>query len=343
LACKVRRSTINIIEDLEEFSDEYDYFQAVKLINRYQLEKKAEVKDTTTRRRRRVKPTETKVKIRPDLSLDYVDSDIKSVEVDDDGNIELTTNFMGLYGISSPLPAYYTEELLDDQWDGDDAPRDFLDIIHQHLYPMLYSAWQKYRFAHQTVEQHQEKYWDILYSFIGLSDAEFRDCNKYSQRLLPYLGLISQRQKSMLGFTTILKDVLNTDDVKVIPCVERTVNIPDSQYSQIGFGQNVLGVDCTIGTTIQDRMGKSTIEISSVTGEYLQKCLNDEEYIDFIRSLCKFYLSQPLDIEIVLVLDKNQVSGVTLGQTNWSGLGVDSWLQHPNVPKDEFTRVTIYK
>ena len=277
------------------------------------------------------------------MSLDYASGDIKEVEVDSDGNIELTTNFMGLYGISSPLPAYYTEELLDDQWDGDEAPRDFLDIIHQHLYPMLFSAWQKYRFAHQCVEQNQEKYWNILYSFIGLADSEFRDCNKYAQQLLPYLGILSQRQKSLLGFTTILKDVLNTQDVKIIPCVERTVNIPAAQYAQLGFAQNRLGIDCSIGSTVQDRMGKATIEISSVTGEHLQKCINDEEYIDFIRTLCKFYLTQPLDIEIVLLLNPNEITGVTLGQSNWSALGVDSWIRSPQIQNEELTRVIIYK
>ncbi|BCE02869.1 type VI secretion system baseplate subunit TssG [Marinicellulosiphila megalodicopiae] len=342
MACKIGGSTINIIEDLQENAEEYDFFQAVKLLNRYQEQKKS-VEPTTRTRRRRVATKAAKLKIRPDLSLDYVDSDINDVIVDDEGNIELTTNFMGLYGISSPLPAYYTEELLDDQWDADEAPREFLDIIHQHLYPMLYSAWQKYRFAHQTVEQHQERYWDVLYSFIGLADPEFRQCNKYSQQLLPYLGLISQRQKSLVGFSTILKDVLNTDDVRVIPCVERTVNIPENQYSIVGSAQNCLGVDCTIGSTIQDRMGKAVIEISSVTGEHLQKCLNDEEYIDFIRSLCDFYLSQPLDIEIVLVLNPNEVSGVSLGQSNWSGLGVDSWMQSAQYQNDETQRVTIYK
>jgi len=147
LASQIRRSTINIIEDLQEHSHEYDYFQAVKLLKRYK-EANQEQSSTSRRRRKREKVNETTLKIR-ELSLDYADSDINDVYVDNEGNIELTTNFMGLYGISSPLPAYYTEELLDDQWDGDDAPRDFLDIIHQHLYPMLYSAWQKYRFAHQ--------------------------------------------------------------------------------------------------------------------------------------------------------------------------------------------------
>jgi len=189
----------------------------------------------------------------------------------------------------------------------------------------------------------KDKYWNVLYSFIGLADHEFRQCNQYAQQLLPYLGLLSQRQKSLSGFLTILKDVLNTNDVDIVQCVDRTVDIPTAQYAMLGMAQNGLGEDCTIGSTIQDRMGKATKEISSISADQLQRCLNDDEYIDFIRSLCKFYLSQPLDVEIVLVLDANEVLGVKLGQSNWSGLGIDSWLKGKDYKDDKKTRVTIYK
>lgn len=259
--------------------------------------------------------------------MDYADSDIAGVETLDDGSVELTTTFMGLYGISSPLPAYYTEELLDDEWDGNTAPRDFLDIIHQHLYPLLFKAWQKYRFAHQTVEQGETKYWDLLYSIIGLADPEFRRSSKYANRFLPYLGLLSQRQKSMLGLRTILRDALQLPKLDIEPCVTRDVSIPVAQYSLLGAGRASLGVDATIGQLITDRMGKAIIRISGVSSEQFQSFINDAELLDFIRTLTKFYLVQPLDVEIVLSLEQGAIKTTEISGSCWSTLGVDTWLQ----------------
>jgi type VI secretion system protein ImpH len=267
------------------------------------------------------------VRIRPELSLDYAGSDISRVEEAEDGAIELSTTFMGLYGISSPLPAYYTEELLDDEWDGNTAPRDFLDIIHQHLYPLLFKAWQKYRFAHQTVEQGQAKYWDVLYSLIGLADPEFRNCSQYAQRCLPYLGLLSQRQKSVLGLQTILRDALKFEDLDIEQCVARDVPIPKGQYAQLGLAQVTLGANTTIGQHIHDRMGKAKIRINVSTPEQFQSYLTDSDQLDFIRWLCKFYLVQPLDIDIALTLKTDVVQTTELGGDAWAYLGQDTWLQ----------------
>ena len=352
MARTLRRSAINIIDDLQKHGEDYDFYQAVRLLERAKQQKAAQqaipatdgATQTKLPGRRRVRAqvaeqqqaaAQDRIRIRPELSLDYADSDIAGVQTLDDGSVELTTTFMGLYGISSPLPAYYTEELLDDEWDGNTAPRDFLDIIHQHLYPLLFKAWQKYRFGHQTVEQGESKYWDLLYSIIGLADPEFRGSSKYANRFLPYLGLLSQRQKSMLGLRTILRDALQIPNLDIEPCVTRDVSIPVEQHSLLSVGQVTLGVDATIGQLITDRMGKAIIRISGVSSEHFQTFINDQESLDFIRTLTKFYLVQPLDVEIVLRLDQGAIKTAEISGPCWSALGIDTWLQHETFGRDD--------
>ena len=336
MAREIGRSTINIIEDIQDHHDDYDYFQAIRLLTRLKNQTSDEFIDSGNAQKHSVQDSQIQIRIQPELSLDYAENDILDLEEDVEGNLKLTTSFMGLYGISSPLPAYYTEELLDDEWEGDTAPRDFLDIIHQHLYPLLFRAWQKYRFTHQTLEQSEEKYWDVLYSIIGLSDVEFRACSKYSQKFLPYLGLLSQKQKSLVGLKTILKDVLNTNEIEITPCAERKVDIPEKQYCYLGTDQVTLGQDATIGQQIDDRMGKAVIKIRGVSSKDFQKFLHDSDYLDFIRTLTKFYLVQPLDIEVRLVLDPFALQTSQLGAEAWCLLGRDTWLQSDLTDKNSW-------
>ena len=48
------------------------------------------------------------IKTRPNTSLAFPESDVFSVRERDGGGYQLTVNFLGLYGVSSPLPTFYT-------------------------------------------------------------------------------------------------------------------------------------------------------------------------------------------------------------------------------------------
>ncbi len=315
MASQVGDTVIAIEEDLLENPEEYDFFQAVRLLSRLKEQQSAGMEDGLA-----------SLTIKPELSLDYPEHDITSLEQNDEGDFTLTTTFMGLYGISSPLPAFYTEELLDEEWDDGTVAKDFLDIIHRHTYPLLYEAWQKYRFGHQAVEQFDNRYWDILYSLVGLADSEFRLLTDSPERFLPYLGLLGQRQKSALGLTTILRNVIGTDNVTIEPCVTRFVNIPAPQRMQLGSQHSELGSDTVLGGTIRDRLGQANIQISGITGETFQKFLNDREYTDFLWLTIDFYLVQPFDINFELVLQPGAIQPIGLGNRTWGSLGRDTWL-----------------
>jgi predicted component of type VI protein secretion system len=135
------RPIINIEPDLLENGDSYDFYQAVKLLNKLVQSKPRE------------QGLAPRLLIQPELDLDYPKSDVARIRRDEEsGNYELTARFFGLYGVSSPLPGFYTEELLDDEWDELGSRKAFFDVIHNHMYPLLYQAWLKYKFAHKVVE-----------------------------------------------------------------------------------------------------------------------------------------------------------------------------------------------
>lgn len=49
-------------------------------------------------------------------------------------DIFIMVNFLGLYGSSSPLPIYYSEDLIRDQADDNDSTTDFLGFLNEPIY-----------------------------------------------------------------------------------------------------------------------------------------------------------------------------------------------------------------
>lgn len=57
----------------------------------------------------------------------------------------VNVNFMGLYGVESPLPAHYIDDIAQ-QREGWEATRNFLDIFNHRLIAQYYRIWRKYAY-----------------------------------------------------------------------------------------------------------------------------------------------------------------------------------------------------
>ncbi|MCI5224316.1 MAG: type VI secretion system baseplate subunit TssG, partial [Candidatus Electrothrix sp. AR4] len=65
------------------------------------------------------------IRVRPHLSLDFPGTDVFKVEEINEGQarFRITSTFLGLYGSSSPLPTFYTEDLIEEEREGRNATR----------------------------------------------------------------------------------------------------------------------------------------------------------------------------------------------------------------------------
>ncbi len=266
------------------------------------------------------------LRIQPELNLDYPQSDITEISHDDvSGNYQMTTTFFGLYGVSSPLPGFYTEELLDDEWDEYSARKNFFDVIHNHLYPLLYQAWLKYKLSHNIVEFNNRKYAEIIFSLVGLSEA-YRVEGKQYGYLLKYAGLLSQRTRSLAGLKTLLKDVVGDIGLDIRPCLKRMVPVVRKQRCLLGKQNATLGSDASIGKKVVDRVGKFNIEIGPVNAGQFAAFNRGSETVEIIRNLIEAYLVQPLEFSISLLLEPGTVKPARIGERESSILGSNTWL-----------------
>jgi len=282
------------------------------------------------------------IRVRPQLTLAFPDTDIDRIESLETldagtqpveqpdtraaGGYRITANFFGLYGVSSPLPTFYTEDLLEDQREGRRARRELLDVLHAALYPLLYEAWRKYRLPLRAVEEGDAVALDTLYAFAGLGSAEQRERIPGSGGLLRYLGLFAQRHRSVLGLRTLLADAFAPASVEIESCVPQWVPLPPSQRLRLGMQAHQLGQDCPLGERIEDSDNLLRIELSELSDEMFQRLLPGGRGHVWLQFLVRFYLRRPLQVNTRLRLGRGQVQGARLGAPTWSRLGLDTWL-----------------
>lgn len=304
-------------DDLRARASSYSYFQAIRLLRRAGV---------------------SNIRVRPHLSLGFPDNDIERIErmrgAEAGGSQDayrVTANFFGLYGVSSPLPTFYTEDLLDDEREGRHARRDFFDILHGSLYPQLFDAWRKYRLQIRVVEDQDPEALDTLYAFAGLGSAAQRESlAPEAGSLLRHLNLFAQRTRSVLGLQTLLADAFAPATVEVESCVPQWVPIPDDQRLRLGLQAHALGETCPLGMQLEDCDNLLRVVIGELPEALFQQLLPGAEGHRRLQFLVRFYLTRPLQVAVELKLRHDQGRTARLGAPVWSRLGLDTWL--PGAP-----------
>jgi type VI secretion system protein ImpH len=319
VAGKVRESSVDLKERLLKKGHEYSFYQVMRLLRLLMLERKVSPERDVSE--------EGKIRIRPELTLAFPASDITRIEESEDKDYSflIGASFLGLYGPSSPLPTFYTEDLLDEAGEDISVTRDFLDMINQRLFFLLYHCRTKYRQFLQIVEEKNPEDLEKLFCLLGLGEKELRkDIDSYP--LIRYTGLFTQFPRSATGLEALLKDTLGGMAIEVVPCIKRRVRIPSEQRLHLGESNNILGEDSYIGEEIDDRMGKFRLKIGPLKSEQFHSLLPGNTAHGKLVFLTRFYLVDPLEYDLELVLAEAEAGSVCLGASKWARLGMDTWV-----------------
>ncbi|WP_051553821.1 type VI secretion system baseplate subunit TssG [Desulfobulbus elongatus] len=283
------------------------------------------------------------VRTRPELSLSFSSSDIAAIDAveEEPSRFQLTATFLGLYGASSPLPTFYTEELLDEWREGQDLSRRFFDVLNTGLYDLFFRGWAKYQLAYQLHERQNAETRERLFALLGLPEQVWRDRVRHPVRLLRYIGLTTQAPHSAAGLQAMIRDFLDSDQVEVRQCVQRLVAIPVQQRLLLGQQGHSLGEDTVLGQEMAERGGKFQLHIEAHTAEQFHDLLPDRPAFAEVVQLVRFYVDRPLAWDMVLSLPARDVQAVTLGGRQWSRLGWNTWLQTESSSSAQPLAVTL--
>jgi len=109
------------------------------------------------------------VRYRPHPGMGFPASEIKGAEVPEHSHLPPTVRvtFMGLYGVESPLPTHYIDDITQ-QREGYEATADFLDIFNHRLIAQYYRIWRKYSYPATFEAGGQDNISQYLLGLAGL-------------------------------------------------------------------------------------------------------------------------------------------------------------------------------
>ncbi len=319
--------------DLLKEGHSFSFFQAMRLLRLLHSDSAPDILNDTSNEISNDKSEnaskQDSIWVRPTLSLGFPAADIETIEELSDGEderFEVQANFLGLYGASSPLPVFYTEDLIDEASDDESVAREFIDVFNQRLYQLFYDCCTKYQQAFKVVEEGNPQHAERLFCLLGIGDKEIRSQIPDPYSLIRYLGLFTQMPRSALGLETLLKDVLKGMDVSVLPCIERKAKIPDDQKLKLGSSSHRLGNNCILGEEVSDRMGKFRLQIGPLDKDEFRGFYPGADIYNRVTLLMNMYVLGSLDYDMEVILAKGQAQTVCLGDPECSEVGLNSWV-----------------
>lgn len=320
MASQDRGSSLDLKLELLKEGHAFSFFQVMRLLRLFQKPLAAAEEPRSIEK--------NNIMVRPKLSLAFPAADVDSIkELDSEGTrFQVTATFLGLYGSSSPLPTFYTEDLMDEAAEEESVARDFIDVINHRLFLLLFECWTKYRQFLQVVEENNTRYMNRLFSLLGLGEELLREDVADSYRLIRYIGLFTQFPRSALGLRTLLQDALDNIPIEIIPCLKRRASIPVGQRLFLGASGGFLGMDSFLGEEIEDRMGKFRLRIGPLDTAGFRRFFPGSDGYNKLVSLTKLYIVDPLEYDLELIMSRGEARPVCLGAPEWSRLGSDTWV-----------------
>jgi len=310
MATDVRQQATNLTERLLATGERFSFFQANRLLRLLSAENALMPSDS--------------LRTRPSLGLGFPNCDIQTIEQRENESYRITVNFLGLYGVTSPLPTHYTEDLLGQLADGFSVNREFLDIFAQSIYPIFYKAWLKPRASLRIVEYEDAPMLDIFYAFVGVP-ASTRDRNPSIGLLLQCGALFSQQVRSAAGLKAVIEACFSSPQVQVKQLQQVWVKIPEEQTFQLGMRACGLGQDSHVGGFCRSFSGV-TICLEQLERDVFGQFLPGGELYEQLLFLVDYYLIEPLPVRVELTLVDGAAEPAQLSGSRWGRLGRDTWL-----------------
>ncbi len=299
---------------------EYSLFQGVLLVLQRLREEYPQLSDDALYER---------LEFQANPSMGFPGTDIEQVEFfHEQGELRarIRVNVLGLFGSSSPLPAFYSEQALGDSLAGNPT-RDFLDLFNNRLQRLILPIWRKYRYHRRFSEGADDGFSAQLFALIGLGYPALRSSNELNwKRLLPYLGLLSMRAQSAALVSAVLRYYFKHAALHIEQCVERQVEILPEQRNRLGLANSQLGSSLVLGDSVRDRSGKFRIHIRELDWDRFHDFLPTGSAYQPLLALVRFSLRNPLAYDIRLQLRKEEIRELHLGHNNHCRLGWTSWI-----------------
>ncbi len=273
-------------------------------------------------------PSRERVRFRANPSLGYPPREVQALNwAQDDDRLDVVVNFLGLFGPSSPLPPFYTEEVIRDL-DAGGGFGAFLDFFNHRLTSLLIRIHKHQRHYLQYKPGSTDPVSRAVGSLMGLMPT---DDTAERTTLMPYAGLLSCYSLSASIIGTVISHCTRLP-ARIEEFIPRTVLIPTHRRTRLGESAPELGVDFIVGSQVRDELGKFRVVLGPLDQDTFLRALPDQPIFRTVVELVELSLRDPLAFDIHLELEPGAAPPFVLGETR---LGWTSWLDPSPDPEQE--------
>lgn len=346
MATPGRRADPPLEQTLFEEAYRFDFFQAVRLLERLQPDRLP----VGGKAGREI------VRFQARASLSFPASSIHHLSRAEGSATPavMTVAFMGLTGPSGVLPLCYTELLMERVRAGDRALTAFLDLFGHRLISFFYRAWEKYRPAIASERggasaqdrpaladaRSNDRFTQYLFHLIGLGreSGPLRQRHAFAdQGLLPYTGLFAQRHRPAVVLEALLRDAFSLP-VEVHQFTGQWLRLDPTDRSIVGAAgaNNALGASMILGERVWDRQGKFRLSLGPLSFAQFQEYQPDGPSFRPLAELARQFVDGEFDFDVQLVLKAEEVPASRLSSDPGGGarLGRYAWLKSREFERD---------
>lgn len=322
MAANTRRTNPTLEEQIEKNPYEFDFHQAVRLLEKMRPEAHPLGEGSN--------PLKEALSIESRITLSPSGGDIQSLTLSEtDKPPVLGVNFLGLGGIQGPLPTPYTEQLIDSTRRKDTSFKDFLDIFNHRLASFWHRMRKKIVLGIAQVHPDETPAGKAFLDLVGIEPDSLRNRLAVSdQALLSFAAAFWKRPRSLIGLQRLL-------------CSYFDIPITVSQYqgawqialerdlTRIGVRESgqyqVLGKSAVLGRRSWHQIAGIAVHLPPLSyKEYV--AFQQESALEFtaLRDLIYFYIGEGQRVHVTFKVKREEITPTLLnGQF---GLGRTTWL-----------------
>jgi type VI secretion system protein ImpH len=357
MATSDREQSPDLIQELLDAPYEFDFFQAVRLIELFMASERQHPTPSPVGSDKGPQKEPIRFRALPSLSFPAGQiasirsrSKLKTDNTADRIPVDMMVPFMGLTGPNGVLPQHYTSLVIERSHlsNKDDTLREFLDLFNHRAISFFYRAWEKYRFQFRYERNlfegqfTDDLFTRCLFSLTGLEVPGLRHRFSFDdQALVYYGGLVAQRCRNSTGLEQILSCYFGVH-ATIVPFVGQWLYLSADLQSCFPSKEEPLGMNLTlgesavVGSRAWDVQSRFRVQLGPVDIDEFNNLLPSGERLKAVVELIRFYVGPEKDFDVQLVLKHTETPSTQLTDSDGyqPRLGWNTWLGGPQCKLD---------
>lgn len=263
------------------------------------------------------------VRFRPWPRMGFPVSELKAAETDE-GHPDLPptvrTTFLGMYGVDSPLPTTYLDDIAQRR-EGHEATTAFLDIFSHRIHTQYYRIWRKYAWPATFEAGGHDATSQCLLGLVGLGiPGTAEQVATPVSRFLALLGTMRLPTRNAEGIRQLVS--LLAPETRATVISPDPVKVPVAKRSGLGKANRVsLSQRATLGKTGKEACSRILLMLATDNLQEAQSWLPGGQIHTDLMVLLRVYMGYRSDVRLRLTVPVSCLPEPRLGKTNRVQLG----------------------